>query len=549
MYHYQTATGVTSTTPVPVEEIHALVQRQELHENSYIYNAKAIPQWTPIVQTFLYSTLFPTAPTAPTTFAPPARANIGVVEDAARRSSFRRLSHTSTTSTTSTTSNPTSGVLLAFDFQALPNNPEHRRSSLVDTNHPHLNKAQLQSLDLNPSRKRTDHDSGRTFVKPKQVYCYLCGREFGTNSLKIHWKSCRRKYQASQPSSKQGKRIPRKPLPLPPDEESFPCPTHGRAAEHIFYHYNVEALRIFGTVTGNMDLWHTLKAQHDRNTTARDLARVARAAEEAQRRAGQEEQERKAAARLLEEAQLRVLRARRAALNDVQERRRAALALLQEWFEHLDSFSNGEESWSRTAWLSVSDAEEAACPWVEELEFARCTQEEVDAGDAAVRGFEGWVAQAARCIQEAYDARQGCVVAEEEEARRQRALLLSAQEEEEARRQRALLLSAQQEEEARRQRALLMAQEKKGRFLKRGDGRRAADQARVGIHLRQEQHANRTRLRNRQSIVQGNRDHVVLKEEGVDLHYHEWNPNAVVDTTWRKGHVGGDVVRVVGEGQ
>ena len=108
---------------------------------------------------------------------------------------------------------------------------------------------------------------------------------------------------------------------------------------------------------------------------------------------------------------------------------------------------------------------------------------------------------------------------------------------------------ASEEEEARRQRALLLEQERKGRFLKRGDGRRAADQARVGVHLRQEQHANKTRLRKRESIVQGLRDHVVLKEEGVDLHYHEWNPNAVVDTTWRKGHVGGDVVRVAGEGQ
>ena len=26
--------------------------------------------------------------------------------------------------------------------------------------------------------------------KPKQVFCYSCGREFGTRSLKIHWRSC-----------------------------------------------------------------------------------------------------------------------------------------------------------------------------------------------------------------------------------------------------------------------------------------------------------------------------------------------------------------------
>ena len=105
-------------------------------------------------------------------------------------------------------------------------------------------------------------------------------------------------------------------------------------------------------------------------------------------------------------------------------------------------------------------------------------------------------------------------------------------------------LRCEEEAAERRRRALEMAQERKGHFLKRGDGRRAADQAKVGQSLRNENTANKTRLRRRQSIVKGQRKHDRLKEEGVDLHYHEWNPHAVVDTTWKKKNVGGEVVEV-----
>lgn len=28
--------------------------------------------------------------------------------------------------------------------------------------------------------------------------CHICGRDFGTNSLKIHWKSCAKKRAAAQ---------------------------------------------------------------------------------------------------------------------------------------------------------------------------------------------------------------------------------------------------------------------------------------------------------------------------------------------------------------
>ena len=53
-------------------------------------------------------------------------------------------------------------------------------------------------------------------MKPKQCYCYLCAREFGTSSLKIHWKGCQRRFLASQ---KDFPRHRQQPLPAPPNEQ------------------------------------------------------------------------------------------------------------------------------------------------------------------------------------------------------------------------------------------------------------------------------------------------------------------------------------------
>ena len=71
-----------------------------------------------------------------------------------------------------------------------------RRGSLVDRQHPHLNARQLRNLDLDAGIHRTDGEGGR-YTKPKQVYCYLCAREFGTRSLKIHWPACVRRFEAA----------------------------------------------------------------------------------------------------------------------------------------------------------------------------------------------------------------------------------------------------------------------------------------------------------------------------------------------------------------
>ena len=46
--------------------------------------------------------------------------------------------------------------------------------------------------------------------KPKALVCYICGREFGTNSLEIHLKACKRKWEAAEAQKPARER---KPLP------------------------------------------------------------------------------------------------------------------------------------------------------------------------------------------------------------------------------------------------------------------------------------------------------------------------------------------------
>ena len=69
---------------------------------------------------------------------------------------------------------------VALSKQTMAAKPAPRRGSVVDVRHPHMNTKVIENLDLNPERQRNG------FVKPKQVYCYLCAKEFGTTSLKIH---------------------------------------------------------------------------------------------------------------------------------------------------------------------------------------------------------------------------------------------------------------------------------------------------------------------------------------------------------------------------
>lgn len=52
-------------------------------------------------------------------------------------------------------------------------------------------------------------------IKPKTVVCYICGREFGTKSIDIHIKACKKKWEDVE---SQKPKHERRPLPKPPQE-------------------------------------------------------------------------------------------------------------------------------------------------------------------------------------------------------------------------------------------------------------------------------------------------------------------------------------------
>jgi DNA segregation ATPase FtsK/SpoIIIE-like protein len=76
--------------------------------------------------------------------------------------------------------------------------------------------------------------------KPLQCTCYICGEEFGTNSLQIHEKSCRKKYNTDMQKLHEEDR---KELLPGPDLSQFPLPRF-RSKPPAFECYNEEALRI-----------------------------------------------------------------------------------------------------------------------------------------------------------------------------------------------------------------------------------------------------------------------------------------------------------------
>ena len=49
--------------------------------------------------------------------------------------------------------------------------------------------------------------------RPKALMCYICGREYGTSSLEIHLKACRKKWDQEQEKKPPAQR---KPCPEPP---------------------------------------------------------------------------------------------------------------------------------------------------------------------------------------------------------------------------------------------------------------------------------------------------------------------------------------------
>ena len=65
-------------------------------------------------------------------------------------------------------------------------------------------------------------------MKPRALVCYICGREYGTSSLDIHLKTCKKKWEQDQEKLPPGKR---KPLPQPPKQmEDLPLNNKSGAA-------------------------------------------------------------------------------------------------------------------------------------------------------------------------------------------------------------------------------------------------------------------------------------------------------------------------------
>lgn len=50
-------------------------------------------------------------------------------------------------------------------------------------------------------------------IKPRGVMCYLCGKEYGTTSIDIHLKTCKRKWEEEEAKKPKNKR---RPLPEAP---------------------------------------------------------------------------------------------------------------------------------------------------------------------------------------------------------------------------------------------------------------------------------------------------------------------------------------------
>ena len=103
----------------------------------------------------------------------------------------------------------------------------------------------------------------RSGAKPLQVYCHLCGREYGTRSLAIHVRACLERWPDRQHAyAKQLRRVRRRggagtelePATQPPpgpEAELFPRPRWGVSPPPDYLAYNAEALRIFGVSLGH----------------------------------------------------------------------------------------------------------------------------------------------------------------------------------------------------------------------------------------------------------------------------------------------------------
>jgi hypothetical protein len=61
--------------------------------------------------------------------------------------------------------------------------------------------------------------ANKVIVRPKTLTCYICGRDFGSKSLEIHIKSCKKKWENEQM--------------LKPPNERRPCPEEPKMLAEI----------------------------------------------------------------------------------------------------------------------------------------------------------------------------------------------------------------------------------------------------------------------------------------------------------------------------
>ena len=74
------------------------------------------------------------------------------------------------------------------------------------------------------------------------LFCYLCGKKFGTSSLDIHLKQCKKKWEDSE--SKKSK-DERKPLPFPPSKIDEVLKNAAKLTQAQTDEYNKEALKVW----------------------------------------------------------------------------------------------------------------------------------------------------------------------------------------------------------------------------------------------------------------------------------------------------------------
>ena len=74
--------------------------------------------------------------------------------------------------------------------------PKPLPSDLVNEDHPHLGKHVIENLHLD-HRLSVVTSEGHKVRRQKLLYCHLCGRQFGSASIAIHYRACGRKLQTA----------------------------------------------------------------------------------------------------------------------------------------------------------------------------------------------------------------------------------------------------------------------------------------------------------------------------------------------------------------